>query len=190
MIKLFVGLGNPENKYDNTRHNFGFMVLNEIAKNKAVEFKNWNDMADISFLEHKGSKIFLLKPRTFMNNSGVAVSAFAKYYKIKPEEIFVFYDDFSIPLGEFRLRLTGSAGGHNGADSLITHLNSQNFPRMKLGIGPIPKVYNDTADFVLSKFHGEDKEKIDAVKQNAIELFDALNELGLEKAISKLSGKK
>jgi len=185
MIKLFVGLGNPGNKYENTRHNFGFIVLDEIAKNMAVEFKNWNDVADISFLDAQGGKIALLKPQSFMNNSGIAVSEFAKYYKIAPEEVFVFYDDFSIPLGEFRVRLSGSAGGHNGVDSIITHLNSQNFPRMKLGIGPLPEFF-DTADFVLSKFKSEDKEKIDSSKKKAAELFNAINSDGLEKAISKI----
>ncbi|MCL2390053.1 MAG: aminoacyl-tRNA hydrolase, partial [Endomicrobia bacterium] len=101
MIKLFVGLGNPGNKYENTRHNLGFMVLDEIAENKRLEFKTWSDMADISFYDYDGAKIALLKPAMFMNNSGIAVSNFARYYKINADEIFVFYDDFSIALGEF-----------------------------------------------------------------------------------------
>ncbi|MCL2484653.1 MAG: aminoacyl-tRNA hydrolase [Endomicrobia bacterium] len=185
MIKLFVGLGNPGSKYENTRHNLGFMVLDEIAKNKRLEFKTWSDMADISFYDYDGVKIALLKPMTFMNNSGIAVSNFARYYKINADEIFVFYDDFAIPLGEFRVRLSGSAGGHNGISSMISHLNTQNFPRMKLGIGPLPK-FIPTADYVLSRFHEEDKEKIETIKQKALLLFDEINKAGLEKAISKI----
>ncbi|MDR1696010.1 MAG: aminoacyl-tRNA hydrolase [Endomicrobium sp.] len=185
MIKLFVGLGNPGNKYENTRHNLGFIVLDEIAESKRLEFKTWSDMADISFYDSDAGKIALLKPATFMNNSGIAVSNFARYYKINPDEIFVFYDDFSIGLGEFRLRLSGSAGGHNGISSIISHMNSQNFPRMKLGIGPLPG-FIPAADYVLSNFRGEDKEKIELVKQKALVLFDEINENGLEKAISKI----
>lgn len=185
MIKLFVGLGNPGSKYENTRHNFGFMVLDEIAKEKGLEFKTYNDTAVISFYEGSDVKVALIKPMEFMNNSGLSVADFARYYKIKPEEIFVFYDDFSIPLGEYRIRLSGSDGGHNGIKSLIANLSSDNFPRLKLGIGPKPDFF-DTADFVLSRFKDEDKEAVNSVKKKAVEFFNAVNEIGLEKAASKL----
>jgi PTH1 family peptidyl-tRNA hydrolase len=188
-IKLFVGLGNPGQKYKNTRHNFGFIVLDEIAVSKYLEFKNWNDVADVSFWDSSNSKIWLLKPMTFMNLSGTSVSAFAKYYKIDPEEVFVFYDDFSIPLGEYRIRLSGSAGGHNGVSSIIDCLHASNFTRMKLGVGPLPK-FIQPADFVLSKFIPEDKEKIKLIKEIAVSIFDEINISGIDKAASRLANKK
>jgi PTH1 family peptidyl-tRNA hydrolase len=183
MIKLFVGLGNPGDKYKNTRHNLGFMALDAIAEAKRLEFKNRDNMADISFYESDGGKIILVKPMTFMNLSGVPVSSIARYYKIKPEEVFVFYDDFSVPLGEYRVRLSGSSGGHNGISSLITHLNTDKFARMKLGIGPLPQ-FIKMPDFVLSRFHEEDKEKINAVCEKAVKFFDEIIKNGVEKAIS------
>lgn len=188
-IKLYAGLGNPGYKYENTRHNFGFMALDAIAQAKRLEFKNWSNMADISFYETGKGKVWLIKPATFMNNSGVPLSAFAKYYKIKPEEIFVYYDDFSIPLGEYRVRLSGSAGGHNGISSMITHLNTDKFPRMKLGIGPLPK-FLSTPDFVLSKFRDEESDDIKNILYKSAEFFDEINENGLNKAVSKLSNTK
>ena len=184
MIKLFVGLGNPGDKYKNTRHNLGFMALDAIAQSKSLEFKNWESMADISFYETENGKVFLIKPMTYMNLSGDPVFSFSRYYKIKPEEIFVFYDDFSIPLGEYRVRLSGSAGGHNGISSIIEYIHTDVFARMKMGIGPLPK-FIQTPDFVLSKFHDEDLDKIKNIKQKAVELFDEINKSGLEKAVSK-----
>jgi PTH1 family peptidyl-tRNA hydrolase len=185
MIKLFAGLGNPGDKYKNTRHNLGFMALDAIAQAKSLEFKNKDNMADISFYETPGSKIILVKPMTFMNLSGVPVSAIARYYKIQPEEVFVFYDDFSVALGQYRVRLSGSSGGHNGISSLIEHLHTDKFARMKLGIGPLPG-FIKMPDFVLSKFHDEDKDKISSVTKKAAELFDEIIINGLEKAISKI----
>ncbi|MDR1195858.1 MAG: aminoacyl-tRNA hydrolase [Endomicrobium sp.] len=188
-IKLFVGLGNPGDKYKNTRHNFGFMALDAIAKSKRLEFKNKDNMADISFYDSPNGKIILLKPTTYMNLSGTPVSLTARYYKINPEEIFVFYDDFSIPLGEFRIRLSGSSGGHNGISSIITCLCTDKFPRMKLGIGPLPK-FIKMPDFVLSKFHEEDKEKIEKSISKAAVLFDEIIQSGIEQAISAFAGGK
>jgi PTH1 family peptidyl-tRNA hydrolase len=187
-IKLFVGLGNPGQKYENTRHNLGFIILDEIAVSRHLEFKAW-DIANVSFYNGVNSKIWLLKPMTFMNLSGTAVASFAKYYKINPEEIFVFYDDFSIPLGEYRIRMSGSAGGHNGISSIIDHLNTNNFPRMKLGIGPLPG-FMKTEDFVLSKFNQEDKEKIDLMKKTAVNIYNEVNLSGVDKAASMLANKK
>ena len=188
-IKLFVGLGNPGQKYENTRHNLGFIILNEIAASKRLEFKKWNNTGDISFYGEADDKVWFLKPTSFMNLSGMAVSSFTKYYKIKPEEIFVFYDDFSIPLGRYRIRMSGSSGGHNGINSIIDHIHTDNFPRMKLGIGPLSKFIN-TADFVLSEFKQEDKEKISLMKKTAVSFFDEICISGLDKTVSKLTNTK
>jgi len=185
-IKLFVGLGNPGDKYKNTRHNFGFIVLDAIARAKGLEFKSRDNMADISFFSdlNKG-KIYLLKPTTFMNDSGLAISSFANYYKISPEEIFVFYDDFSINLSEYRVRLSGSSAGHNGLKSIIKCLNSDKFPRMKLGIGPLPQ-FMPIIDFVLSNFKDEEKEIVACAAQKAVLFFEEACALGLDKAVSRL----
>jgi PTH1 family peptidyl-tRNA hydrolase len=187
-IKLFVGLGNPGQEYKNTRHNFGFIILDEIALAKRLEFKNWGNIADISSYDCSKGKIWLLKPTTFMNLSGTSVSAFAKYYKIDPEEIFVFYDDFSIPIGQYRIRMSGSAGGHNGISSIIDCLHTSNFPRMKLGIGLLPK-FVGSAEFVLSKFAKGDKEKIKLIKETALNIFDEINISTIDKAASKLTNR-
>jgi len=188
-IKLFVGLGNPGHKYKNTRHNLGFMVLDSIALAKGLEFKNWDNVADISFYEGSSiGRVWLLKPTTFMNLSGDAVSSFAKYYKISTEEIVICYDDFSIPLGRYKIRMSGSAGGHNGIKSIIERLHTDKFPRIKFGIGPLPK-FMDMSDFVLSKFAKEDENKINLVKKNSVEIFDEINASNIDKATSKLTNK-
>jgi PTH1 family peptidyl-tRNA hydrolase len=190
-VKLFVGLGNPGDKYKNTRHNFGFMVLDSIAKKNSLEFKNWNNMADISFYRpaelEQIVNIYLLKPMTYMNNSGEPIAAFAKYYKIDIKDIFVFYDELSINLGDFRIKLSGSSAGHNGIKSIIKHFNSENFPRMKLGIGVSSLSSSEKVDFVLSQFDASDKEKIAPIIDKAIEFFESVCLLGLEKAVSKLN---
>jgi PTH1 family peptidyl-tRNA hydrolase len=189
-IKLFVGLGNPGREYENTRHNFGFVVLDRIVQLKRLKFNSWDDVARVSsFCSDFCGKVWLLKPITFMNFSGEVVAAFARHYKISPIEIFVFYDDFSIPLGKYRIRMSGSDGGHNGVKSIIEHLRGNNFPRMKLGIGPLPEFMQDV-NFVLSRFSKKDKGKINLMKATAVNIFDKINILGLDKAISLFSSKK
>jgi PTH1 family peptidyl-tRNA hydrolase len=187
-IRLFVGLGNPEDKYKNTRHNFGFEVLDAIAKDKNIAYKKWNDVAGISVYDGGlAKKVFLLKPMTYMNNSGDPISAFMKYHKISPQEIFVFYDDLSIPIGKFKIKLNGSSAGHNGLKSIIAKIDTQEFARMKLGISPRPENI-PAVNFVLSKFSKEDKDKIDCVIDKAVEIFDDICNLDLEKAVSKIKG--
>ncbi|MDR3275388.1 MAG: aminoacyl-tRNA hydrolase [Endomicrobium sp.] len=185
-MSLFVGLGNPGQKYENTRHNFGFVVLDEIAESKHLKFKTWDNIAEISFYKSNNGKVWFLKPMTFMNLSGDAISSFAKYYKITSEEIFVFYDDFSIPLGEYKIRMSGSSGGHNGINSIIEHMHTGDFPRMKLGIGPLLRFMN-AADFVLSQFSQEDREKINLIKKISVKVFDEICISGLDKTISRFA---
>ncbi|MBQ3943186.1 MAG: aminoacyl-tRNA hydrolase, partial [Elusimicrobia bacterium] len=131
-IKFVVGLGNPGEKYSNTRHNFGFKAVDKIADQENLSWKNWNDMASITFYKRNGENILIAKPMTFMNNSGFPVVALLKYYKILPQEMLVLYDDYSIPIGEYKFRATGSSGGHNGVNSIITQTGTNAFPRMKL----------------------------------------------------------
>lgn len=184
-IRLFVGIGNPGGEYKNTRHNFGFEVIDAIAESKGLSFKNYENTAGIALYEHENGKTHLLKPLTFMNNSGYPLSSFMNYFKIAPHEIFVFYDDFAIPLGEFKIRMNGSSGGHKGIQSIIESIKSQDFPRMKLGIGSKPQNMQNK-NFVLSSFKKDEEEKVESVKKQALDLFDTISTLGLEKAISRL----
>ena len=185
-LKFVVGLGNPGNDYIDTRHNFGFKFLDKFAQTENLSWKNWSDMASITFYQRNDNKILLAKPVTYMNNSGFAVSALLKYYKIKPEQMLVAYDDFSIPVGQFKFRANGSSGGHNGIGSIIKQTSSENFPRIKLGIGPLPK-YIKMPDFVLSKFNDEDKEKIDFILNKSKFIIDNIIDFGFDKAISKIT---
>jgi PTH1 family peptidyl-tRNA hydrolase len=154
--KLIVGLGNPEPKYDQTRHNIGFAVLDALAIAWQCawydhkRFQGWFGEGLIA-----GQKTRLLKPRTYMNRSGQAVRAVVDWYKLEPESVLVVYDDMDLPLGKLRLRQTGSAGGHNGMKSLISHLGTQNFPRLRLGIGKSDGS-KDTIAHVLGKFTAEE----------------------------------
>ncbi|MFA7073914.1 MAG: aminoacyl-tRNA hydrolase [Endomicrobiaceae bacterium] len=188
-IKFIIGLGNPGEKYINTRHNFGFKAVDKIISIENLAWKNWNDMASIVFYTRNQKKILFAKPMTFMNNSGFAAGALLKYYKIAPEEMLVLYDDFSIPAGEFRFRSNGSAGGHNGINSIITQTNTKNFPRIKLGIGPLVNCSN-TADFVLNTFTASEKDKIENILNLIKDYIDLIIDLGFDKAISKIALKK
>ena len=185
-IKFVVGLGNPGEKYSNTRHNFGFRAVDKIVEQENLSWKNWNDMASITFYRRNDNNILIAKPMTFMNNSGFPVTGLLKYYKILPQEMLVLYDDYSIPTGEYKFRATGSSGGHNGVNSIITQTGTTTFSRMKLGMGPLPK-YAKIVDFVLSNFNSEDNKKIDNVLDKIKDIVDTIIDLGFDKAISKIA---
>ena len=188
-IRFVVGLGNPGEKYSNTRHNFGFRAVDKIAEQENLSWKNWNDMASITFYKRNDNNVLMAKPMTFMNNSGFPVVALLKYYKITPQEMLVLYDDYSIPVGEYKFRATGSSGGHNGVNSIITQTGTTSFPRMKLGMGPLPK-YAKIVDFVLSNFNSEDGGKINNVLDKIKDIVDTIIDLGFDKAISKIAQNK
>ena len=188
-IKFVVGLGNPGEKYSNTRHNFGFKAVDKIADQENLSWKNWNDMASITFYKRNDRNILIAKPMTFMNNSGFPIVALLKYYKISSQEMLVLYDDYSIPIGEYKFRATGSSGGHNGVNSIITQTGTTAFPRMKLGMGPLPK-YAKIVDFVLSNFNNEDTEKRDFVLDKIKNIVDTIIDLGFDKAISRIAQNK
>ena len=155
---LVVGLGNPGGEYQNTRHNAGFMAVDRIADALGVRITKIKYKALCATASYRGQKLLLLKPETFMNASGLAVEAAAHFYKIPPERVLVLFDDISLPVGKIRVRKSGSAGGHNGIKSIIGGLNSQSFPRVKIGVGAKPHPDYDLADWVLSNFTGpEDK---------------------------------
>lgn len=163
---MIAGLGNPTKKYEGTRHNVGFCVIDQIAKdyNINVDQNKHKALCGLGYIE--GQKVLLLKPQTFMNLSGESIRAAADFYKIEPEDILVIFDDVSLDVGQLRIRLKGSAGGHNGIKSIIAHLGSQNFPRIKVGVGEKPAGW-DLADYVLGKFAGDDKAKVEDACKDA-----------------------
>ncbi|MBQ7902495.1 MAG: aminoacyl-tRNA hydrolase [Oscillospiraceae bacterium] len=170
---LVVGLGNPGTRYDNTRHNIGFACVDYICDKTGVKLDKAKFKALYGTWKYKDKKIVLVKPQTFMNLSGEAVGAVARFYKIPPENVIIIYDDVSMAVGKVRIRLKGSAGGHNGIKSIISHIGDV-FPRIKLGVGEKPHPEYDLADWVLGKFTDSERkqlaEKFDSAYQ-AVQLM-------------------
>lgn len=186
---IIAGLGNPGKEYENTRHNAGFMVMDALADKLG---------ADISEKKHKalcgkavigGEKVILMKPQTYMNSSGEALRAASDYYKVDPENVLVIYDDISLAPGQLRVRAKGSAGGHNGIKSIIAHLGTQEFSRVRVGVGEKPPRM-DLADYVLGHFSQEEKKIMEsAVKEAAEAVIEAVTE-GIEHAMNDHNRKK
>lgn len=148
---IVAGLGNPGSKYEKTRHNVGFMAVDYIAKKCGVSIDRAKFHSLCAEATLSGERVLLMKPETFMNNSGVALGEAAKFYKIPPERVIVICDEISFDPGYFRIRRKGSAGGHNGLKSIIAHLPGENFPRIKVGVGKKPTPEYDLADWVLGR---------------------------------------
>jgi PTH1 family peptidyl-tRNA hydrolase len=159
---IVVGLGNPGAKYEKTRHNAGFVAIDHIAAKLGVKLDRVKFHALVCECELGGKRVLLMKPETFMNNSGVAIGEAAKFYKIPPERVIVLHDEISFDAGLFRIRRKGSAGGHNGLKSIIEHLASDGFPRIKIGVGQKPSPDYDLVDWVLGKFPKEAEAAIGA----------------------------
>ncbi|MBP5155196.1 MAG: aminoacyl-tRNA hydrolase [Clostridia bacterium] len=157
---LAVGLGNPGSPYAATRHNVGFMAVDSLAAKLGVKIDRVRHNALTAKCEINGRKGMLLKPQTFMNNSGLSVADAARYYNVLPHEIIVMYDDVSLPVGALRVRKSGSAGGHNGVESIIEYLGSDGFPRIRFGIGSKPAGW-ELSDYVLGKLPPADKTEIE-----------------------------
>ena len=168
---LIVGLGNPGAKYEITRHNAGFLFVTKLEDELNFKAKKLKFHSLVGDTRICGKKVLVMKPQTMMNNSGVAVSECAKFYKIPAENIIVVFDDISLEPGKLRIKRKGSAGGHNGIKSIIAHLGTENFPRIKLGVGKKPHPEYDLADWVLSNFPKSDIPLV----RNAID--DACNAL-------------
>ena len=161
MTRLIIGLGNPGDRYFETKHNVGFMLIDKIAKRENVTFTHDKIFqADIATTFIDGEKIFLVKPTTFMNESGKAVHALMTYYGLDEKDILVAYDDLDMAVGKIRFRQKGSAGGHNGIKSIVKYIGTQEFDRIKIGIGR-PKGKRSVVNHVLSGFDAEDRIEID-----------------------------
>ena len=188
--QLIVGLGNPGSKYDRTRHNIGFEAVDFLADKWGATLSENRRFQGV-FGEAKmrsHDKLYLLKPLTYMNRSGQAIRSVVDWYKLPPESVLVIYDDMDLPVGRLRLRLSGSAGGHNGMKSAIAHLGTQNFPRLRLGIDkPQAAVLNhdrETLSHVLGKFPPNERQTMDKLLQQVLEAIELALEDGVEKAMS------
>jgi PTH1 family peptidyl-tRNA hydrolase len=178
--QLIIGLGNPEPKYDKTRHNIGFEAVDALAKQWGV---SWQENKRFKGMVSTGTKLHLLKPLTYMNLSGQSVRAMMDWYKLTPASILVIYDDMDLPLGKIRLRLSGSAGGHNGMKSIISHLSSEKFARLRLGIGK-SGLEKETISHVLGKFAPSEVPITEQVLKLVLETVDSGLKQGLEKTMS------
>ena len=184
---IVAGLGNPGAKYEATRHNAGYMAVDAIAQKAAVKINRAKFHSLVGECELGGVGVLLMKPETFMNNSGVAIAEAASFYKIPPENIIVLHDEISFDPGVMRIRRKGSAGGHNGLKSIIEHLGSDAFPRIKIGIGKKPSPDYDLADFVLGKFSAEDKKKLEEQHPAVIAAAELMLSGKIEEAMNKYS---
>lgn len=186
---IIAGLGNPTLRYEGTRHNVGFEVIDTLADKYNIAVETRKSRALIGKGIIVGQKVILVKPQTYMNLSGESIGALADYYKIDEEkELLVIYDDVSLDVGQLRIRRKGSAGGHNGIKNIIAHLGTDVFPRIKVGVGEKPKGY-DLADYVLGHFSGEDREIMQESYRKAADAVEMILEGDLSGAMNTYNKK-
>jgi len=184
---LVVGLGNPGAKYEKTRHNFGFLVIDWLAREEDLQVKREECRALIGRAEFENQTVELVKPQTFMNLSGEAVNCLLKKESRSAKKLIVITDDLALPFGKIRLRARGSAGGHNGLKSIITCLKTEELIRLRIGIQPEHPI-NDTKNFVLESFSKADLEKVDKILEQSAEAVRAVLSGGVEMAMAKYNG--
>lgn len=190
-FRLIVGLGNPGSEYDETRHNIGFRVVDAFASQRgATEWsKNRNLKGDLAQFEASdGTKILLLKPRTFMNESGVSIQKVCSYYRIPPESFVVVYDEINLAVGEVKVRASGGPGGHNGLSDIIARIKPT-FTRLRIGIGHKTPKEMSLADYVLGNFSKEDETLISASMERYLDCLERLVREGADKAMNHINRK-
>ena len=185
---LLVCLGNPGDKYENTRHNVGFMVADEIGERANVPIQKLKYKALTNTVTLGGQTVLVMKPVTYMNLSGEAVRQAVDFYKVPADRVLVVSDDTALAVGRLRIRKGGSAGGHNGLKNIIQHLGTDQFPRLRLGVGEKPHPDYDLADWVLGKFVGEDKKAMEAAVKKAADAVECILSQGPDKAMNKFNG--
>ena len=184
---LVVGLGNPGSQYENTRHSAGFAVIDALADRGDFPVQRLKFHALTNTATVGGQGVLVMKPVTYMNLSGQAVGEAARFYKISPDHVLVISDDVDLPLGKLRIRKGGSAGGHNGLKSIIQHLGTDQFPRLKVGVGGKPHPDYDMADWVLGKLQGEDKRIMDDAAVRAAQAVECLLSQGIDRAMNQFN---
>lgn len=184
---LIVGLGNLGEEYEGTRHNAGFEVVDLLAGELGVKVQRLKFKALTAAAEVGGQKVLLMKPTTYMNLSGEAVEQAASFYKVPPERILVISDEVALPPGKLRIRASGSAGGHNGLKNIIAHIHSEQFPRIRVGVGNKPHPDYDMADWVLGRPAGEDRKAMDKAEKKAAEAIGVILEKGISTAMGRFN---
>lgn len=205
-MKLIIGLGNPGEKYDKTRHNLGFVVIERFLKNfesvkttvweNSVKFKS--DISQIEWQPKHGSleKVILVKPKTYMNNSGMAVQLITNYYKLPANDIWIIHDDIDLPLGSMKIRFGGASAGHHGVESIMEHLDTDKFWRFRMGIGQKNErlgmrneKLRNVEDYVLGDFTGQEKGKLKELIKRGADAIETALESGLEAAMNRFNTK-
>lgn len=186
-MKLVVGLGNKGREYENTRHNMGFMLIDRYLQYKNITDK-FKEKFNAIYIETtiNNEKVIFIKPMTYMNNSGIAVRAFVDFYKLNSEDVLVISDDLDLDLGKFRLRRNGSSGGHNGLKSIISHLGTDNFKRLRIGIS---NDKDDVINYVLSKFSKKELNEIDTMFDTLVDVLDDYFVMDFTSLMSKYNRK-
>ena len=184
---LIVFLGNPGPRYEMTRHNAGFMAADAMAKEKNLSINKSRFKALTASCDIGGESVLLMKPQTFMNLSGDAVSQAVKFYKIPPEHVIVVSDEISLPIGKLRIRTKGSAGGHNGLKDIIAKLGTDAFPRIRIGVGAPPHPDYDMADWVLASFKNQDAEDMLAAAERAAQAAQCYITQGADRAMNRFN---
>ena len=185
---LIVGLGNPGKEYTNTRHNCGFRAIDILAEQLGCKIDKSKFQGLYGQTDYNGSRVYLLKPLTFMNLSGRSALQLSAYFNIPPQRIIVLFDDISLPVGRLRVRANGSAGGHNGIKSLISELGSSEFPRVKIGVGGKPEPERDLADWVLSPFSASEEKQLVTALDNAGKAALCIIDNGTADAANRYNG--
>ena len=184
---VIAGLGNPGKKYEKTRHNMGFLVIDKLAEKNDIKVNKIKHKSLVGDGFISGRKSLLVKPQTYMNLSGEAIREVVDYYDVAMEELIVIYDDFDLEIGTIRIRKNGSAGSHNGMKNIIQHLHDSDFPRIRLGIGKSGNL--DWKDFVLGKLGGDEQKAIDEAVENAADAIMCILEEGIDRAMNKYNVK-
>ena len=187
---LIVGLGNPGREYEKTRHNCGFRAIDLLAEQLGTKIDKLKFQGLYAQVNYEGKKLFLLKPQTYMNLSGRSVLQLSAYFNIPPQRIIVMFDDISLEPGRLRIRPDGSAGGHNGIKSIIQEVGSQEFPRIKIGVGAKPNPHYDLADWVLSTFTANEEKALAVSLDNAAKAALAIINRGVPEAANRFNGSK
>ena len=184
---LLVGLGNPGSKYESTRHNMGFLAVDGLARRKGFRFNKLRFRAWTAEWMVNGEKVLVMKPQTYMNLSGESVGEAARFYKIPADHVVVISDDISLPVGKLRIRTGGSAGGHNGLKNIIQHLGTDQFPRIKVGVGSPRPGEHDMVDWVMGKPMGEDRTAVEDALDRAGDAAKTLITEGIDRAMNRFN---